>query len=850
MIPIIGHFNSVEVSASNDKKYKVAWVNDSFAFEIKDSSDDYDEAIEMMNNLSTGKGDYAILCDESLSPMKVVAMDAGLVFSYPYRSGTNTQKIYSAIKDDYNPDLNKAYTYVDAHREMTYHKTSAHFESTSKFPYEHGWVKVTLNGFEGYTDLEYCDLIPMKMIENEVEVTLGGNAKGIYNYPQVAFNVVPQQHYYYVENDGKYNNLHLVFYSNWNANGNKPEKGDTSYGVAPSFMQANTHYYSDDGINFYSDRLLKNFVGTYYNYYQFVPFRTYSKISPTTINNYITIGANTNSVMLNTGADFISNQELYGVNGALVAAMGIHESGWGNSNISGDKYNLFGWGAYDSDTSKAVAYNSVSECIAQQMGDNLSNYLDQGSPYYYSQSLGNKGGGFMTMYASDPYWAEQIAHYYYGIDKLSKNNNGELTDYNSYVLALVKTPSSIKRLADASSETLYSTINGRGYQKNLIVNILDNINGFGKTQLSNPMNDNGSICYPYSLPKGTKVLYDANRSIGYIDLNNLEFINEKVNRVINEDKLKLTSIVNQIKFDNDSLYINGIGVIEGMEFSSKVGVKHQLIVNNLTDSTKNFIIDLDTVDAGSFNLNDGIDYKYCKYEKNIPLSVFDEGSYTFLIKVINGSNSYETNLRCVNQDSISIQKEFNDLNYHIVCNQVYSYRVELDVCSTSIDYSLINKPSYRPSLYSLKSSKINLNEENGLSIGGIGFIYYVDYEEINNPIYKIYLVNSKTNNYEYDAITVDYSDMNYAALLNLKRKLNLIGFETNIDVKGYETGKYYFLLRNDVKDGDKIYTEISYLTNPDKQKLPDPIIISNKKYSLINDAVKDRLVLVVEEVDE
>ena len=97
-------------------------------------------------------------------------------------------------------------------------------------------------------------------------------------------------------------------------------------------------YYSDDGIHFYSDRRQKNLVGTYYNYYQFVPLRSYTNIKAETINSYIKKGSGNAGVMLNTGDDFIDNQSEYGVNGAVIAAMGIHESGWGRSEISNGSY--------------------------------------------------------------------------------------------------------------------------------------------------------------------------------------------------------------------------------------------------------------------------------------------------------------------------------------------------------------------------------------------------------------------------------------------------------------------------------------------------------------------------------
>ena len=44
---------------------------------------------------------------------------------------------------------------------------------------------------------------------------------------------------------------------------------------------------------------------------------------------------------------FYYAEKQYGINGIFLAAMAIHEGGWGTSKISKDKKNLFGYGAYD-----------------------------------------------------------------------------------------------------------------------------------------------------------------------------------------------------------------------------------------------------------------------------------------------------------------------------------------------------------------------------------------------------------------------------------------------------------------------------------------------------------------------
>ena len=54
----------------------------------------------------------------------------------------------------------------------------------------------------------------------------------------------------------------------------------------------------------------------------------------------------------------------YSINGIFIAAMGIHESSWGTSKLAINKYNLFGYGAYDSNPyNGAYTFSSYSESI-------------------------------------------------------------------------------------------------------------------------------------------------------------------------------------------------------------------------------------------------------------------------------------------------------------------------------------------------------------------------------------------------------------------------------------------------------------------------------------------------------
>lgn len=71
-----------------------------------------------------------------------------------------------------------------------------------------------------------------------------------------------------------------------------------------------------------------------------------------------------NSVFKNNAKYFYYIEEQYNINGMFVAAVAIHESAWGTSQISRDKKNLFGYGAYDSNPyDGAYDFNNYSEGI-------------------------------------------------------------------------------------------------------------------------------------------------------------------------------------------------------------------------------------------------------------------------------------------------------------------------------------------------------------------------------------------------------------------------------------------------------------------------------------------------------
>ena len=210
-------------------------------------------------------------------------------------------------------------------------------------------------------------------------------------------------------------------------------------GVKPTNV-ATGDYFSYDGKFFYRD--IKTMINDYkaghfnnavnsvpyYNYYQFVSFRTKTKYSAANINQFIESRTSANSVLRNTGHLFKAAEEKYGINAILMLAIAINESGWGTSNFAVNRNNLFGLNAIDADPGQASFYASLEDCIDTFAYVWLSyGYLLPGDGgggsnrwrgRFRGSALGHKGMGLNVMYASDIYWGAKAAQFYYSIDRM------------------------------------------------------------------------------------------------------------------------------------------------------------------------------------------------------------------------------------------------------------------------------------------------------------------------------------------------------------------------------------------------------------------------------------------------
>lgn len=343
----------------------------------------------------------------------------------------------------------------------------------------------TDTGLSGYTNGCYGADAAFLGIENgKVKFKLSG-VVGYVNPSEVEIrNMDPEIPTTYISNyiveDGRIKHViqqNVNYYNSANV---------ISIGRAPEGL-ANGIYYSYDGIYFYEGTLngfkkmiddykegahyrALNATKPYYNYYLYLPVRTISNYTVediaydlSTYNSKMTSypPASNESHLYGEELSFIEYQGEYGVNAIMSLSLAKNESNMGRSKIAYNKNNLFGMAAYDSSTGSAFSFKTVREGIKYFNKTMISEgYLDPKDKgnRYHGGHVGNKGSGFNVKYASDPYWGEKEASYYYNFDRIYGNQ-----DYNKEKIG-IKTNDQIypiRKEPDNNATILYQTTNER-----------------------------------------------------------------------------------------------------------------------------------------------------------------------------------------------------------------------------------------------------------------------------------------------------------------------------------------------------------------------------------------------------
>lgn len=700
--------------------YSVDWINDSGSFDNVGCYNDVNSA----KNKMFANNDYVVRARDSLSPTKIVMMNSGVVYSYPFRLGSNTITLTSRTTS--------ASTYVTYHREMLY-------QWTNDVDGASGTIAVLLNGFEGYINLKGVDLVPTKYLTNNLPIILGGNDTTAAN--EQPFTTYLYQSHYEVYSDSGIKKIKYIWSSGWSSN-LYPATYTHVLGPCDSSIP-NGVYYSYDGYNFYSDRSCNNKSFTYYNYYQFVPLRSKTNLTADQLNSFINANTSSSSKLRGAGQYFINAQNKYGINAALVLAIACLESGYGSSNYAVNRNNLFGIAAYDSNPDSATYFSSVEECINQMMGVLLKDYSDIKDYRFFGSYLGNKGSGVNVKYAADPYWGIKIASIYYSIDSYCNGNN--LQDYNSVSMGLISTyNASIKSNSSSSSSTLFTTANKYSYQVNYIIPILNQSNDYYAFQCNNKISNGGIVSNGYEQ-------YSWDESVAYVKTSDVTLIN-KASSDITVDGTTPTgdfSFTASLAWNNDTLVLSGSAYRPGIKVNDNNTITHSVrLENTILVSSEQSV----TTSIGDDSISSS-------YTSNIDLNKLSNGTYKFIVNTIYGQltdyNDYE-----------HIVSNINLPQEKTIDNKVYSFSLSDD---KYVLLTVSNKPTVTPDVepvkpddgkkdeyvHDLMSSLQSVSYEKGLlKLTGTAYITNIDALEENkdNISIKVIMKNLVTD-YEYELDT-------------------------------------------------------------------------------------------------
>ena len=126
-----------------------------------------------------------------------------------------------------------------------------------------------------------------------------------------------------------------------------------------------------------------------------------------------------NKIFQDNSDYFYYIEDEYNINGMFVAAIGIHESAWGTSKLAKNKYNLFGYGAYDSNPyNGAYTFSNYSESIDLIARVLVKYYINPaGTKIYDGQTASGKYYNGSTIfgvnkkYATDTNWGNSVYKY-------------------------------------------------------------------------------------------------------------------------------------------------------------------------------------------------------------------------------------------------------------------------------------------------------------------------------------------------------------------------------------------------------------------------------------------------------
>lgn len=605
-----------------------------------------------------------------------------------------------------------------------------------------------------------------------------------------------------------------------------------------SYYSYDGHFFYDDFKTMIDDYRNENYDNSinhdypYYNYYEFLPHRSYTNYNLNEIEDYFTnelcfdgkiqryddlnLDNANDDVNLSQFYDeldsFFGYEKLYGANAMMMLSLATHESAYGKSYSAFVKNNLFNHAAFDTESERnASRYINIDASIYSHAKYYVSrSYAGIHSSNYYGSFFGNKLSGMNVRYSSDPYWGEKVAANYYRYDEALG-----FKDKNSYALGIINSDK-IKVYDDESLSSLNFELNNIDTYS---VIILEEIQDAYKIQIDASYNSN--------------YLYNPQISVGYIDKDLVSF-------VINEDKIQEKEYRN-VSFDlsgGEIIGENNINILvlkdnepaisepikNGYEF---IGFDHNFSKD--VDSYKAMYKKIDKIEIHN-NFNNAIEYNYIYDLKGGKLKVYYEDGTTKIVDInTNMIESYEDNIE--GESLLTINYCGIKIYYPVTFSkQINEYRDNI------AKYISSNIESYK------KDGTYNIEELTYIKDNLSKVDYLTSFEDIRY-IDKMLLESSRDEvNYHFKDSKYDVSISGLA--LSLKEPEKSTVFKPFKDTYYVEVGNVSSLAKNRLSSVAKAYgfdvedsLKVSVEYNLSKANFDNPIIIQVK----LQDKKKDRI---------
>ena len=606
-------------------------------------------------------------------------------------------------------DAKYAIAYLDQGKDtVTYLHSSSTISKNNQSGYMDNYVNY------GATDAAIIEIASNYSAKVKIAGVTGWIAKG--EYYVIPINWVKNASFYRFNDKGLYHYYAKDIETTYNQSCNHLDEKVKDI--------PNGDYKSYDGNYFYSDYISMiddyrsgqhekaiNKDQAYYNYYQYLPHRSKTNYDIDDFDSYIRSVMNYKgslygkmkttgySVMYGTSEYYLYAEKLYGANALSIFSLGRHESGNGTSQIAYKKNNIFGHNAVD-----GSAYNSAngyldvrSSIYTHGYGYINYGYAEVSDSRYYGSHFGNKNTGMNVQYASDVYWGEKAASYYYGFDK----ENGFL-DRNYYQLIVSnKSGINVRVAPNTSSKSVYTV-----KKSNIPFIVIEEVEGetVGGNNIWYKIQSDTSITNEGSIISSNKNTWPHYNWTGYLYVHSSYFT--KINDAKKEDgtynkpvDVKKDSNDNTINTKADkSKYTPEVGLLtEDKEFyytsnlSSKKGTikKNSYVVIleeviNGDDTSYLIINDYGTVQKAWISAKDVRILKKDLVSVNISdsgvyINVLDKPEGKSVLKVYNGSF-----LPIVNK-KVQNNKTYLEVEYKISGETLYGY---IDSSISNISYTL------------------------------------------------------------------------------------------------------------------------------------------------------------------